>query len=334
MTKTKVGVDDAETIRRFIAGMNSPVQSTSTATSPAEPSVSTQQSGGTEPASPKIHPVTSPLLTGLQAPHNTPRTVPASPRTGPRQTHDEDVGDALYNFVQGIQGLPLSESIWAPRSAKYQPSPLGGSPSKSLTTVRAVEANPAINDSFARMSFKAADSDYEVGDPLGKSPSNDDEGKGTSPSKKENVELRPKDTAVPPHLRTPDKLPRPVPKSLIEQMSESVNQLAGKKSGSEPIRPDTIENRSLPELAVDFSEAPPSSSRGGPVPQESTSATTRLPSLASPVKATSPGTTKPTEKTPAPIGEPQNLEKELYFKKWPKTEQRDRPGKALRPYPL
>ena len=54
--------------------------------------------------------------------------------------------------------------MWAPGSAGYKSSRLsGGHSTRALTPVKAVEPNPAINDTFDRMSFKAADPDYKIG---------------------------------------------------------------------------------------------------------------------------------------------------------------------------
>ena len=105
----------------------------------------------------------SPPRQGLLPPHNTPRTAPASPHRilslndSPDQ-HPSVVGEAIYEYVQGMKGLPLSESIWAPKHVPHQRSLLRGPrmPSTDLTPVKLVEPNPAINDTFPRMSFKAA----------------------------------------------------------------------------------------------------------------------------------------------------------------------------------
>ena len=196
----KVKVDDAENIRRFLSQMRTPssssnhlnVSSVSTPSgSPPEQCNGTIASSSPEtngladigaqpvdiPSSRKsshdstpsrnspASSVTSPHARGILAPYNTPTTNPVSPFVGPAQTHDEDVADALVDFVRTMDGKPLSESLWAPKSGNYQHSLLGGArmPSRNLTPTKVVDVNPAINDSFARMSFQAADSDDKVG---------------------------------------------------------------------------------------------------------------------------------------------------------------------------
>lgn len=118
-------------------------------------------------ASPDAHPLPSPHFSGLQAPQNTPYTGPASPLAMPAhlRKHNEDVGEAIADYVQNMDGKPLSESYWAPKNvaARAAAAPGGSSASsKILTPTNIVTPNPAINDSFERMSFKAADSDDKV----------------------------------------------------------------------------------------------------------------------------------------------------------------------------
>ncbi len=209
MTKSKVGVDSAETISRFIAQMRSSSNTSSgaaaipTQTSPE--SVPKQRNGTmfkdedvsngaadyrtdpidipstrsshsntpnrNSPASPGHHSMTSPHVSGLRPPQNTPKTNPASPRLRPARSYDDELAEVSH-VVSTIMGTldtkPLSQSIWAPKSSEYHRSSLSlfSTPSRDLTPVRVVEANPAINDSFTRMSFKAADSDHEVSRPL------------------------------------------------------------------------------------------------------------------------------------------------------------------------
>ena len=103
----------------------------------------------------------SPHLAGLKAPNNTPKTAASSPRLTAGNTHNEDVAEALSDYVSTLDGRPLSDSIWAPGSAGYKSSKLSGQRSTSnFSPVKFVEPNPAINDTFDRMSFKAADPDY------------------------------------------------------------------------------------------------------------------------------------------------------------------------------
>ena len=109
--------------------------------------------------SPEAHPKPSPHLSGLQAPNNTPKTAASSPRLTAMNTHNQDVSEAFSEYMNTVNSRPLSESMWAPTSTRYKPSMLGGARStKVLTPVKSVEPNPAINDTFDRMSFKAADS--------------------------------------------------------------------------------------------------------------------------------------------------------------------------------
>ena len=123
------------------------------------------------PASPTNHPVTSPQGSGVRPPQNTPKTNPASPRVTPARTYDDELAEVSHvvsTIVGTLDSKPLSQSIWAPLSGEYRRSSLStfSTPPRDLTPVRVVEANPAINDSFTRMSFKAADSDHEIGRPL------------------------------------------------------------------------------------------------------------------------------------------------------------------------
>ncbi len=135
-----------------------------------------QSPGSTSPPS---HPHPSPSISGLRAPVNSPQVHASSPQFAPENTHDEDVGAALAWFVQNLEGRSLSESMWAPKNVKHAPSPLRGyrvpsskgtspgrsdsrAPLKELTPVNVVQPNPAINDSFSRMTFRAADPDRRV----------------------------------------------------------------------------------------------------------------------------------------------------------------------------
>ena len=209
MTKPKVGVDSAETINRFIAQMRRgnntssgavviPIQTPPESgpeqrdeTMPTNGDVLngaalyrtepigipiTRSSHSTtpkrnSPASPGHHPMTSPHVSGLRPPQNTPKTNPASPRVSPARSYDDELAEVSH-VVSTIMGTldtkPLSQSIWAPKSSEYHRSSLSAfsTATRDLTPVRVVEANPAINDSFTRMSFKAADSDHEIGRPL------------------------------------------------------------------------------------------------------------------------------------------------------------------------
>ena len=209
MTKPKVGVDSAETINRFIAQMqksNNTSMGAAAANTQKSPESVPKQHNGTSvtdedvsngaagdrtapidipktrsnhsttpnhnsPASPSHHLMTSPPVSGVRPPQNTPKTTPASPRMIPARTYDDELAEVSHvisTIVGTLNTKPLCESIWAPKTSEYHRSSLGafGTPSRDLTPVRVVEADPAINDSFTRMSFKAADSDHEIGRPL------------------------------------------------------------------------------------------------------------------------------------------------------------------------
>lgn len=117
--------------------------------------------------SPEAHPKPSPHFSGLRAPFNTPKTAASSPRLAAANTHNEDVADAFSQYVNTVSSRPLSESMWAPGSARYRTSTLSGARSaNALTPIKAVEHNPAINDTFDRMSFKAADPNHKIGENL------------------------------------------------------------------------------------------------------------------------------------------------------------------------
>ena len=82
------------------------------------------------------------------------------------QRHNEKVGEAISDFVNNLEGKPLSESYWAPKNvAARATAARGGSlkGSKNLTATKVVNCDPSINASFSRMSFKAADSDKSDG---------------------------------------------------------------------------------------------------------------------------------------------------------------------------
>ena len=112
--------------------------------------------------SPDTQPKPSPH-SGLRAPANSPKTAASSPYLAAANTHNEDVGDAISEYIKGLNSSPLSESMWAPRSARHKPSTLSGARSASVfTPIKAVEPNPATNETFDRMSFKAADPDSET----------------------------------------------------------------------------------------------------------------------------------------------------------------------------
>ena len=118
-------------------------------------------------ASPEAHPQPSPHVSGIKAPYNTPKTAASSPRLVAANTHNQDVAEAFSDYVNTVNTRPLSESMWAPGSARHKPSVLSGARStNALTPIKAVEPNPAINDTFDRMSFRAADPGLKIGENL------------------------------------------------------------------------------------------------------------------------------------------------------------------------
>ena len=195
-----MNVDDADTLRRFIAQIQGRADRSDSSTVTLSPTPqqdrpakehgpipvtvgsehANEHDGTTTPpnatvtgqdnhllGSPETLPKPSPH-SGLRAPVNSPKTAASSPRLAAANTHDEDVGEAISEYIKGLNSSPLSESMWAPRSARYKPSPLSGarSSAKVLTPIKAVEPNPATNETFDRMSFKAADPDHETSENL------------------------------------------------------------------------------------------------------------------------------------------------------------------------
>lgn len=81
--------------------------------------------------------------------------------------HNGEVSVALSEFVNNMQGKPLSDSYWAPANvaARAAATARGGAPAipRNLTPTSIVTPNPAINDTFERMSFRAADHDHKIG---------------------------------------------------------------------------------------------------------------------------------------------------------------------------
>jgi len=148
MTGKPVHIDDTETLRRFVRSMSAARGSYTPSTLPtAETKPSTSASVavgstagtevitlGTTPSntspmslerdhgtyaswSPEEHPAPSPHVAGLRVPQNTPHTSPSSPCMFPSKPQGSSdielpgtfVGETIYNYVQGIKGVPLSE---------------------------------------------------------------------------------------------------------------------------------------------------------------------------------------------------------------------------------
>ena len=188
MTRPPLDLDDPETVGRFLSTMRSraafsqnPILTDNGEVERAAPSPGPinglQRHGGDESTTPARHspptddspphnfqPRPSPSPCGLLPPNNTPLTAPVSPKPVAKDKESPiqnptAVGEALYDYVQSIEGVPLSESMWAPKTAFHRPSFLKEprAASRELTPIKAVEPNPDINDTSTRMSFKAAD---------------------------------------------------------------------------------------------------------------------------------------------------------------------------------
>ena len=161
MTELKGGIDSPTNLKGFISQM--------TASQPDSESYRYLVSDN-----PERQPYPSPQVGGLRPPHDTPFPRPLSPLNvpSPHEDHTEhnlEVGGALQNFVKNLKGRPLEDSFWAPGGSGYRASPLSESrppsqpSSRNLMSTRLVTPGPATNDSFERMSFKAADHDNKVG---------------------------------------------------------------------------------------------------------------------------------------------------------------------------
>lgn len=177
--KSKATMDDPDTIRRFISQINGQREHSNIMTVTSQPTTQHDQLARTplrttladqeheHLTSPEAHPKPSPHISGLKAPQNTPKTAASSPRLAAASTLNQDVAEALSDYVNTMDGRPLSESMWAPGSTRYKPSMLSEARYTSLLTpIKAVQPNPAINDTFDRMSFKAADPNHKVGENL------------------------------------------------------------------------------------------------------------------------------------------------------------------------
>lgn len=116
-------LDDLGNVQHFISQM--------TGTSPSTPrrnqdeNPSNLHTDGTEARA-------SPNISGLAAPQNTPATAASSPHLTAYEAtnlHNQHVADAFSDCLSTMIGRPLSESIWAPGSARRKPPMLGGTPS-------------------------------------------------------------------------------------------------------------------------------------------------------------------------------------------------------------
>ena len=249
--------------------------------------------------SPETQPKPSPQISGLKAPHNTPKTATSSPRLLAANTHNEDIAETISDCVNTMHGRPpLSECIWAPGSARYKPSMLSEARSSAvLTPIRAVEPNPAINDTFDRMSFKAAESDNKVdGNLIG------------------------------------DHITR----SLFSKAPPSENKVDEVQAKPEATSHGDFEPPTHTETATEQNEAPsalkayvPPHLRATRSSSQQSDSSTRVPVAvkdatkgAAPKLITGPVSAKPLKGE----SEGEDLERMTVFRTWPKQEERSRPG--------
>lgn len=310
-------------------------------------------------------PTPSPHIAGLLAPNNTPQTMPSSPRPGPYRNEsrdDEEFGGGVFEVVRDIHGKPLNESIWAPQNAHRQRSQENGrqTASRDLTPIRAVQPNPAINQDFARMSFKAADPDHKTGDNIV------GEHVGRSVNTGLPPHLRGKEqeatSNLPPHLRSRGQAMQPNPRSITEQSKGSTAEntpgpssptmLADKKPESSDLRPLPSQFPDQWGPANKQSPAPlspgkfsneaqkhPTTHLKHDVSMDSTARAVASPAIAGFSK--SPAAESVSQSTFSPYSaasttdeaskKPENLGNSLFFPSWPKSEGRDRPGMLSAP---
>ena len=107
----------------------------------------------------------SPPRKGLMPPQYTPRTAQATPLHVPAVKSSSEqtptsIGDAIYDYFQGIKGVPLNESIWAPKHRPHRQSLWRGPPTLPNNPIPVNEAKHKVDtdQTFARMSFRVAGS--------------------------------------------------------------------------------------------------------------------------------------------------------------------------------
>lgn len=267
-------LDDPESIARFISLINGSKGIDEHKKSEGAKTPPNVAGAGEDPSppltSPEVHPKQSPHVSGLRAPYNTPKTVASSPRLGAANTHNEDVAEAFAAYVNSVETRPLSESIWAPANVRHRsggPSTLGGAArSKVLIPVKAVEPNPAINETFDRMSFRAADANQKMGENLigdgltrsvfSKAPSTT-VNPGSSMLTRESLvtdklRFNQRDGAEPPHLSSTQitsqkPVTNPVANTAVEEDDETHNtthlkatRVSGLKSVTNPFETDAV----------------------------------------------------------------------------------------------
>ena len=382
-----MGLDDPQDIQRFVSRMNSQHEpsnlNTLTVTqTPNEygqtiehdkfddaktpPHTPVARGENRHLTSPEAHPKPSPHLSGLQAPNNTPKTAASSPRLTAMTTHNENVSEAFSEYLNTVNSRPLSESMWAPTSARYKPSTLGGARStKVLTPVKSVEPNPAINDTFDRMSFKAADSAGEnlIGDSVtqtlfSKAPpsfinqmsiltSKIQEGKVRGEVTQEKLENASSDAFEPrTHNESAENDPK-IQKTPIKTKSAVKEDLPSAidtdRIEKENAAPPTPKSNVPPHLQA--TADPPQKSikvkidplRSEVIDQDAMGKISNTSMVKDAVRATmggvetkvisSPAGTKPTKSLTNPSSTSEDLEHKTYFGAWPKSEERSQPGK-------
>ena len=321
MTNTNMALDDADTIQRFITQMKVQTENSNpTETHEPEKPMTPPPIDPDHLTSPGAHPKPSPHISGLTAPYNTPHLTAA-------QIHNQNVADAFSDYVNAMDGRPLSESIWAPAAGfvRHVPStPHGARSALGLTRSKAVEPNSATNESFARMSFKAAD----PVDSAGKKWSSDrsanaifphvspsfgpDTPASTDMVKKENEAPAKSKGYLPPHLRA-TRVSSPKSDAITRAPAHDKSNSSDQNlvSSESPVKTKT----SLPDPEGFSSKVTSNFSNPSPIKNTVQDTITKI--------TTGPAGAKPSTDTSA-AGE--DLEHKTFFTSWPKLEERTRPG--------
>lgn len=287
--------------------------------------------------SPEAHPKPSPHISGLKAPFNTPKTAASSPRLSAANTHNEDVAEAFSDYVNTLNTRPLSDSMWAPGSARYKPSILSGARSTNvLTPIKAVEPNPAINDTFDRMSFKVADPDPKTSDSL----------IGGHVTRRKRTSIEPPPSFTNQFSVLADKTQEgeidDAVEAKFEKASDEVFETpaqiqAATKAQKSPVKTDRADQEGFPDTAptegVGKENDAPSTPKGDLPPHLRAK---RIPSQ-KPIKTEAKAATDGNEPkvTPGLAGtkplkgaesQDEDLEHKAIFTAWPTSEERSRPG--------
>ncbi len=229
----------------------------------------------------------SPHISGIKPPQNTPKTAASTAI----DTHNQIVSAAFSDYVNSMNGRPLSESIWAPGSTR-KPSMLTGARSANvLTPVNAVQLDPAVNNTFDRMTSKAADSHHKL---------------ASSTSKAD----------LPPHLRAiQGSSQKPVKTEGLSPVVPS------KPAASGPPHLRAIRGSSQKPVKTEgLSPVVPSK----PAASGSAKDAVRVATIGVESKIiTGSADKKPLADAPS---QSEDLEHEIFFNTWPKLEERSRPG--------